>query len=63
VHLTTPISAARLWFIKSKIKQPHIKGCQRANKGQTPFRFHNIFIQTLVGQINDTTSLAETMAS
>jgi hypothetical protein len=63
VQLTTPISTAPLWFIKSTIKQPHIKRCQRTNKGQTPIKSHNLFIQTLVGQINDTTSLAETMVN
>ncbi len=37
--------------------------CQKANKCQTSARSHNLFIQTFVGQINDTTSLAKTMAS
>jgi hypothetical protein len=63
VQLTKPISNAHLQFNKSKIKQPHIKRCQRTNKGQTPTSSHNLFIQTIVGQINDTTSLAETIGS
>jgi len=36
---------------------------QRANKGKTLIGSHNLFVQTLVAQVNDSPSLAKAMAN